>query len=193
MDRTPGSCAQNAGGVVVRKREAGSVSGANPVRGSDHPGRAHRGRKGHAGHRQALPVERGCRGHPISGRRSRAGKSRHHGVKGSPPGGDKLEFASMTKRRALRMLLLLLAVDAGARGVLSIFASKWALTHSFPSVAQSEMTALLLLIIREAGALDIGVSVMLFRAFRHPEGNAGVIEGIAFALGVVAVVSVISV
>lgn len=98
-----------------------------------------------------------------------------------------------TKHRALRVVLFLLAVDAAIRGLLTIFASKWALNHSFPSISRSEITTLLLLINRESGALDIGVSLMLFRAFSDPERNAAVIDGIALALVVVAATTLVSI
>ena len=38
-------------------------------------------RQAHAGHRQDLPTCRGSRGHPVSGRRTRPRKSRHHRVR----------------------------------------------------------------------------------------------------------------
>ena len=43
------------------------------------PQRTHRIRKGHPGHRQDVPAERGSRSHPLSRRGTRQRKSRHHG------------------------------------------------------------------------------------------------------------------
>jgi len=57
VDRSSGSCAQNAGVVTVREREAGHVSDEHPERGLDHHARSHAGRKGNTGCRQALQVE----------------------------------------------------------------------------------------------------------------------------------------
>jgi NADPH:quinone reductase-like Zn-dependent oxidoreductase len=43
--------------VTVREPEPGHGSGETEQRGPDHPARAHEGRKGNAGHRQALQIE----------------------------------------------------------------------------------------------------------------------------------------
>ena len=59
--------------------EAGHVRILREPRGHDHPRGAYRIRKGHPGHRQDVPAERGSRRHPVSRRRTRQRKSRHHG------------------------------------------------------------------------------------------------------------------
>ena len=58
--------------VAVRGPEAGHIRQQGEPRGHDRPQRAHRIRQGHTHHRQDLPAERGPRGHPVSGRRTRS-------------------------------------------------------------------------------------------------------------------------
>ncbi len=56
-DRSFGPCDHSACVVTVREPEAGHGSGETEQRGPDHHARAHGGRKGNTGHRQALQVE----------------------------------------------------------------------------------------------------------------------------------------
>lgn len=81
--------------------------------------------------------------------------------------------------RVLRIILLLLALDAGIKGFLLIFGGKWVILRSSPNLPASEITTLLLLTRLESGALDLGLSAMLFLAFRNPRGNRAVIVVVA--------------
>ena len=56
-DRSFGPCDHSACVVTVREPEAGHVSCETEQGGPDHHARAHGGRKGNTGHRQALQVE----------------------------------------------------------------------------------------------------------------------------------------
>jgi NADPH:quinone reductase-like Zn-dependent oxidoreductase len=60
---------------TVREPEPGHVPNRTEQRGLDHSARSPGVRKSNTGHRQALQVERGPRGYPVSGRRARSGKS----------------------------------------------------------------------------------------------------------------------
>ena len=64
VDWSSGSRYQSACVVSVREPEPGSVYGEAEQGGPHHHVRAHGGRKGDTGHRQALQVERGRRGNP---------------------------------------------------------------------------------------------------------------------------------
>lgn len=87
-----------------------------------------------------------------------------------------------SSHRALRILLVILCLDASAKGLLLISTGKRFMTHLFPYPPESEITTLLLLMRKEWGALDLAVAFMLYFAFRDPVRNVAIIDGVAVAL-----------
>ena len=82
----------------------------------------------------------------------------------------------------LRLLLIVLAADAAAKGLLMIFGGRWMLLRSFPNIPPSQITSLLLVNRMEAGGLDIGLALMLIAAVREPLRYRTVVMGTAIAL-----------
>ena len=85
--------------------------------------------------------------------------------------------------RVLRIVLSLLALDAGFASILQLFAGRSLMTHLFPYLPTSEVTDLLLLNQRQSGALHVALTVMLIAAARNPRGNSLVVR--AVTIGVV--------
>lgn len=82
----------------------------------------------------------------------------------------------------LRLLLVVLAADAAAKGLLMIFGGRWILLRSFPDIPTSQITSLLLVTRMEAGGLDIALAFMLIAAVREPLRCRTVVIGTAIAL-----------
>lgn len=82
----------------------------------------------------------------------------------------------------LRLLLVVLAADAAAKGLLMIFGGRWILLRSFPDIPTSQITSLLLVTRMEAGGLDIALAFMLISAVREPLRCRTVVIGTAIAL-----------
>lgn len=93
--------------------------------------------------------------------------------------------------RWLRVLLLLLTVDAGGKGLLLIFGGRWVILRLSPNLPPSEITSFLLLSRLECGALDLGLCLMLWLAFLNPGQNRAVIIGTAVALAGGAIAEVV--
>ncbi len=99
---------------------------------------------------------------------------------------------SSPSRPALRILTLILAIDAIAKGLVMIFGGKAVMTRLFPYPPESEITTLLLLTRQQLGAQDLALGLMLYFAFRDPVRNVAVLYGIVLGLCIAAVTSVIS-
>jgi hypothetical protein len=70
--------------------------------------------------------------------------------------------------RALRILLVILGLDAAVKGLLMIFGGKALMMWLFPRPPESEITTLLLLMRQESGALSLAVALVLYFAYRGP-------------------------
>jgi hypothetical protein len=95
-------------------------------------------------------------------------------------------------QRALRILLVILGLDATAKGLLMIFGGKTLIMRLFPHPPESEITTLLLLVRQESGALDLAVALMLYFAYRDPARNVAILNAIAVGLCIAAFSSVVS-
>ena len=82
---------------------------------------------------------------------------------------------------ALRVVYVLLGVDALLISLLSLFAGKWVLMLEFPGIPSTEISNLLLLTRQESSALEFGVALMLFLSARNPRNSSPVLYGMAAA------------
>ena len=85
--------------------------------------------------------------------------------------------------RVLRIVLSLLALDAGFASIWQLFAGRSLMTYLFPYLPTSEVTDLLLLNQRQSGALRVALTVMLIAAARNPQEHSLVVR--AVTIGVV--------
>lgn len=91
----------------------------------------------------------------------------------------------------LRIVYALLGVDALLKSILLVFGGKWALMLAFPGIPSSEISKLLLLTRQESGALEFGVAAILFLSAQNPRNSLPVLYGIAAALFMGAVVTLL--
>lgn len=95
--------------------------------------------------------------------------------------------------RVLRIVLLILSVDAVVKGLLMIFGGKPLMMRLFPYPAESELSTLLLLMRQEWGATDLAFSFMLFFASRDPVRHLVVVDAVILALSIASVSSLLSI
>ena len=95
---------------------------------------------------------------------------------------DASDMNRVRSKSLLRLLLVILAADAAAKGLMMIFGGRWILLRSFPDIPTSQITSLLLLTRMEAGGLDIALAFMLIAAVREPLRCGTVVTGTAIAL-----------
>jgi hypothetical protein len=84
---------------------------------------------------------------------------------------------------ALRILSILLAVG----GLLMIFSSRLLLLRVLMYPPESEVSTLLLFLVKELGGLMLMLCVMLWLAARDPARNVAILDGFAAGLRVLAV------
>ena len=95
--------------------------------------------------------------------------------------------------RVLRIVLSLLALDAGLGNLLLLFAGRDLMTHLFPYPPASEVTDLLLLKQRGFGAIGVALTVMLIAAARDPRGNSLVVGAVTIGLVLAGVVELVGI
>src|SRR5713226_5065206 len=83
--------------------------------------------------------------------------------------------------RALRILLWIFALLGGAGGLLLIFGNKPLIVRLFLHPPDSEVSTLLLVLVKELGGVSLLFSVLLFLASRDPGRNVAIID--AFIVG----------
>ena|SRR3989442_10780434 len=88
---------------------------------------------------------------------------------------------SSSPYRALRILLLLFALLGAAGGLLLIFGNKPLIVSLFLRPPDSEVSTLLLFLVRELGGVSLLFSVLLFLASRDPGRNVAILD--AFIVG----------
>ncbi len=89
---------------------------------------------------------------------------------------------------ALRIFSVLLAVGA----LLMIFSGRALVIRTFLHPPESEVSTLLLFLLKEMGGLVLMLDVMLFLASRDPEHNVAVIDGLIAGLVILAVTPLLS-
>ncbi len=94
--------------------------------------------------------------------------------------------------RALRIVLRVFSALVGLGSVLMIFSGKPLMMRVLMRPPESEVSTLLLFMIREIGGFALMLSVMLFFAARDPERNVAIIDAVIVGLCVLAVTPLIS-
>ena len=91
-------------------------------------------------------------------------------------------------QRVLRLFSLLLAVG----GLFMIFASKPLIIWVFLRPPESEVSTLLLFVLKEMGGFVLMLTLMLFFASRDPVRNAAVVDAVIIGLCVLALTPLLS-
>ncbi len=95
--------------------------------------------------------------------------------------------------RALRVVLLLLMLDAVAKAGLLLFGGRALLLRLFPSLQESEISPLLLLNRQEYGLATLVFALLLYWAVRDPVRNVAVLYAAIVGLCLAALHEVISI
>lgn len=94
--------------------------------------------------------------------------------------------------RALRIILGILSLICAAGGLIVIFIGKTLLIPMFLHPPESEVTTLLLVVVKEMGALLLMLGVTLYFAYRDPVRNVAIINALIVGLCVLAFTPVLS-
>ena len=84
--------------------------------------------------------------------------------------------------RALQVSLRIFSVLLAIGGVIMIFSGRGLVVRVFLHPPESEVSTLLLFLLKEMGGMVLMVSAMLFRAARDPERNVAVVDGLIVGL-----------
>ena len=99
---------------------------------------------------------------------------------------------SEPRYRALRILLGFLSLLMAIGGILLVFSSKGLILRVFLHPPESEVSTLLLAVVKEMGGLLLMLSTMLFLAARDPMRNVAIVHAVAVGLCILAVTPIIS-
>jgi hypothetical protein len=88
--------------------------------------------------------------------------------------------------RALRIILGIFSLLTAAGGLVIIFSNKPMIMRLFLQPPQSEVSTLLLIVVKEMGGLILMLSVMLFFAYRDPARNVAIVNAFIVGLCVLA-------
>ena len=94
--------------------------------------------------------------------------------------------------RALRIILGVFSVFAAVGGLLMIFASKPLIMRMFLRPPESEVSTLLLFVLKEMGGFAIMLSLLLFFASRDPVRNVAVVNAVIVGFGILALTPLLS-
>ena len=94
--------------------------------------------------------------------------------------------------RALRIILGIFSALAAAGGLLLIFSGRPLVMRLFLRPPESEVSTLLLFVMKEMGGFSLMLSVMLFFASRDPAHNVAIINAFIVGLCVLAVTPLVS-
>ena len=94
--------------------------------------------------------------------------------------------------RALQVALRIFSVLLAIGGLLMIFSSRGLIMRVFLHPPESEVSTLLLFLLKEMGGLLLMLSAMLFRASRDPERNIAVVDGLIVGLVILTVTPLVS-
>jgi len=88
--------------------------------------------------------------------------------------------------RALRIILGIFSLLTAAGGLVIIFSNKPMIMRLFLRPPQSEVSTLLLIVVKEMGGLILMLSVMLFFAYSDPVRNVAIVNAFIVGLCVLA-------
>jgi hypothetical protein len=94
--------------------------------------------------------------------------------------------------RALQRVLRVFSLLLGVGGLFMIFASKPLIMRVFLRPPESEVSTLLLFVLKEMGGFVLMLTLMLFFASRDPVRNAAVVDAVIIGLCVLALTPLLS-
>ena len=94
--------------------------------------------------------------------------------------------------RALRTILFIFSLLAAAKGMVMIFGGKPMMMRMFLRPPESEVSILLLSILKELGGMILMFSVLLFFASRDPVRNVAIVDALIVGLCVLVVTPLLS-
>ncbi len=94
--------------------------------------------------------------------------------------------------RALRIILGIFSLFTAAAGLLFILSGKPLVMRLFLRPPETEISTLLLFVMRELGGLALMVSALLFFASRDPVRNVAIVNGLIVGLCILAITPVLS-
>jgi len=94
--------------------------------------------------------------------------------------------------RALRIILGIFSLFTAAAGLLFVFSGKPLLLRILLRPPETEVSTLLLFMMRELGGLALMLSVLLFLASRDPVRNVAIVNGLIVGLCILAITPLLS-
>ena len=94
--------------------------------------------------------------------------------------------------RALRIILGIFSLFTAAGGLLVVFGGKPLVMRVFLRPPETEVSTLLLFVVRELGGLALMLSVLFFLASRDPVRNVAVVDALIAGLCILAVTPLLS-
>jgi hypothetical protein len=94
--------------------------------------------------------------------------------------------------RALRIILGIFSLFTAAAGLLFVFSGKPLLLRILLRPPETEVSTLLLFVMRELGGLALMLSVLFFFAFRDPVRNVAIVNGLIVGLCILAITPLLS-
>src|SRR5260370_36263267 len=88
--------------------------------------------------------------------------------------------------RVLRIILVIFSLLTAAGGLVIIFSGRPMVMRLFLRPPESEVSTLLLIVVKEMGGLMLMLSVMLFLAYRDPARNVAVVNALIVGLCILA-------
>lgn len=94
--------------------------------------------------------------------------------------------------RALRIILGIFSLFTAAAGLLIVFSGKPLVMRLLLRPPETEVSTLLLFMMRELGGLALMISVLLFFASRDPVRNVAIVNGLIVGLCILAITPLLS-
>ena len=94
--------------------------------------------------------------------------------------------------RALRIILGVISVFTTAAGLLIVFSGRSLVTRLLLRPPETEVSTLLLFLMRELGGLALMLSVLFFFASRDPVRNVAIVNGLIVGLCILAITPLLS-
>src|SRR6266852_6082697 len=88
--------------------------------------------------------------------------------------------------RVLRIILGIFSLLTAAGGLVIIFSGRPMIMRLFLRPPESEVSTLLLIVLKEMGGLILMLSVMLFFAYRDPARNVAILDALTVCLCILA-------